>query len=154
MALAKTTFALCLWTTTCVVAASASAQAFPSGDRAVGQTCADGSALWSATADVVVSVQGSVSASTLVEAPVVVPVQQAQPAQDIQWCVDSEDPRCMPDPAGAPAAHLAHAGDAAHAVRMLNIAAAPLSVVSWRDQAQRCVARGVVPAIERPPQSR
>jgi hypothetical protein len=157
MAFAKpATLALCLWTTTCVMSTAAAAQSLPSGERTVGQTCTDGGALWSGTvpSEVAASLLGPVSAPSSVDAPMMVPVQPAQAAHDIQWCVDSEDPRCMPDPAGAPAAHLAHAGDAAHAARVLNVAAAPLAVVSWRDQATSCVAHGVVLAIERPPQSR
>lgn len=160
MAVAKpATLALCLWTTILVVTGSASAQALPPGERTVGQTCTDGGALWSGTvtSDLAVSALGPVSAQPSVEARVMVavqPVQPAQGAQDIQWCVDSEDPRCMPDPSGAPAAHLAHAGDAAHGARALNVASAPLAVVAWRDQARTCVARGVGLAIERPPQAR
>lgn len=139
MAFAKTTLALCLWTTTFVVAASASAQSVSSGERAVGQTCTDGSAI-SSTSD-------EVRTEEMRLAPAV-------PVEDVQWCVDRNDPRCSPDPAGAPAAHLAHAGDAARAARTLNIAAAPTTLVSWRDQAKLHVARGIVLAIERPPQSR
>lgn len=73
---------------------------------------------------------------------------------DVQWCVDSDDPRCSPDPAGAPSGHLAHAGDAARASYALTIAAAPCAITRRRDLAHRCHALGVRSSIERPPQAR
>lgn len=139
-------------TVTAVTAGTASAQS---------QTCTDGSAVWStamaATPNLTLAADhagvtaGGITISSTVDE---MPIAPTPSDENVQWCVDSNDPRCSPDPAGAPASHLAHAGDAARVAITLEISAAPLSTVKWRDHAQRCSALGIDASIERPPQAR
>lgn len=172
MALAKpATLALCLWTTTLVLTTAASAQALPLVERVSGETCTDGGSFWSGQGSSgPVSIETSSDGSertvakeaSVISSPGTVTETRTEilrrlpvmPVEDVQWCVEPNDPRCSPDPASAPAGHLAHAGDAAHATRTAKIAAAPLSVLPWPNQSTNCHAPGALTAIERPPQPR
>lgn len=93
-------------------------------------------------------------ATILVAAPVAAPVMPPMPVDDVQWCVDSDDPRCSADPAGAPSAHLAHAGDAARFVRDVPVNPAPVATLARTDRDIGFFADGHGGDLDRPPQHR
>lgn len=126
-----------MWATTLVAAASGSAQS---------QTCAAVEQVFAISA-IVDEMRPTQRVAELPRA--LLPVEDVR---EVQWCVDSEDPRCAPDPAGAPAAHLQHAGDVGQAARDLVIAPAPAQGLARSERTRTRAAQGCRKDLERPPQ--
>jgi hypothetical protein len=95
---------------------------------------------------------GCTDAGVLVARPVALAVAvPLMPSDDVQWCVDADDPRCSPDPVGAPAAHVAHAGDAGQLARAVVVRYAPVASVVRTDREIGCAASAHRDDLERPP---
>lgn len=96
---------------------------------------------------------GCIDASVLVAAEIAPPMMPVLPVDDVQWCVDSDDPRCSPDPVGAPAAHLAHAGDLGQLANQVVVRKAPIGFVEYFDHVDGRAIAAFVVDLERPPRA-
>lgn len=136
---------MCLLTTTLVVSVSASAQS---------ETCIDGGGMWSTVTVTVAPVPVAATERELSlppEVSVVLVREVPMAPSDVQWCVDPSDPRCAPDPAGAPSAHLLRAGELAQATVGISIPESPTRRVPYASDLRAPTTADLVHSIERPP---
>lgn len=127
--------------------------AFVGSVQADAPTCTSGNTFsMSALTSTLAPTLAPTLAATWTLSDVAAPTTPLAPVDDTQWCVDSDDPRCSPDPVGAPSGHLAHAGDAGQAARPIAVAQAPLQVVTFLDRVFGHARSAVVIDLERPPQ--